>query len=110
MAIKWGTVLTHAVIIGLLIAIIVLLSRQSRSYMTAAPIVTTPGPNASKDTKSLLDRKPSLDCTPGPGESASYYSMGLTPGGLCGDGDYVHDQIRDFAIADGIGGSLLEKS
>jgi hypothetical protein len=33
----------------------------------------------------------------------------MTPGGLCGDQAFIHDQMRDFAIADGIGGSLLEK-
>jgi hypothetical protein len=45
----------------------------------------------------------------GPSKDAAYYSSGLTPGGLCGDGDYVKDNMRDYAIADGVGGSLLEK-
>jgi hypothetical protein len=35
--------------------------------------------------------------------------MGLTPGGLCGDGEAVQSQLRDFSIENGIGGSLLEK-
>lgn len=108
MAIKWGKALTHAVIIALLIVIVVMLTRQSSGY-EPQPLVTVPGPSAAKAPASLFDIKPSLECTPGPSEKASYYTQGLTPGGLCGDGDFVRDQLRDYAITDGIGGSLLEK-
>jgi hypothetical protein len=34
----------------------------------------------------------------------------MTAGGLCGDGDMVRSQIRDFSIENGIGGSLLERT
>jgi hypothetical protein len=34
----------------------------------------------------------------------------MTPGGLCGDGDMIREQIRDFSIEGGIGGSLLERT
>ena len=74
-----------------------------------APIMIPPGPNVSADPKSIFDIKPALDCVAGPSKDAAYYSSGLTPGGLCGDGDYVKDNMRDYAIADGVGGSLLEK-
>lgn len=107
MAIKFGKVLTNALIIGLLVLILVMLTRQSR--YEPAPLVTNPGPAVQTGPKSLFEIAPTMDCTPGPGEKASYYTSGLTPGGLCGDQDFVREQVRDYAIADGIGGSLLEK-
>ncbi len=101
----------NALIIGLLVTILVMLVRGqgSSGFDSGAPIVITPGPAAQKDPKSLFEIKPSLDCTPGPSEKADYYTMGLTPGGLCGGSVMVRDQMRDYAIAEGVGGSLLEK-
>ena len=110
MTMKWGKVATNAVIIALLVTILMMLIRDQRtSGFEAAPIMTTPGKAAQKQPQSIFQLKNSLECTPGPGENASYLTQGLTPGGLCGDQAFVHDQIRDYAIADGIGGSLLEK-
>lgn len=110
MTLKPGKVVTNALIIGLLIAILMMMVRdQNTSAYASAPLLTVAGPSARKQTGSLFDIKPSLDCTPGPGEKASYLTSGMTPGGLCGDQAYVHDQLRDYAISDGIGGSLLEK-
>lgn len=107
---KVAKLTVHALIIGLLVAILVLLVRGARSSgYSGADIAITPGPNVQKDPKSLFEIKPSLECTPGPGEKADYYTLGLTPGGLCGGSDMVRDQMRDYAIADGVGGSLLEK-
>ena len=102
---------THAVIIGLLIVVVVMLYRQSKmtSSFEAAPLVTTPTAKASRGPQSIFDIRPNLECTPGPSENASYYTNGLTPGGLCGDGDFVKNQLREFNIENGIGGSLLEK-
>jgi len=112
MALKVGKMVIHATIIGLLLAILVILvkggGRTSSSY-EPAPLVITSGPNVSADPKSIFDIKPSLDCVPGPSETAAYYTSGLTPGGLCNSGEYVKDNMRDYAIADGVGGSLLEK-
>ena len=101
----------HALIIGLLVAILVLLVRGqgTSGYEIGSPITIKSGPNAQKDPKDLFGITPSVECVPGPGEKADYYTMGLTPGGLCGDQQFIHDQMRDFAISDGIGGSLLEK-
>jgi hypothetical protein len=107
---KASKLASNALIIGLLLAIMWILFRgASRSGYEGAPVVSQPGAAAASGPKSLFDIKPSLDCTPGPAEKASYYSSGLTPGGLCGDSGFVRDQIRDYSIADGIGGSLLEK-
>ena len=112
MAFKFGKMVIHATIIGLLLAILVILvqgaTTRSSTY-EPAPLTIVSGPNVSADPKSIFDIKPSLDCVAGPSKDAAYYSSGLTPGGLCGDGDYVKDNMRDYAIADGVGGSLLEK-
>jgi hypothetical protein len=111
MAFKIGKMLVHAVIVGLLLAILIILiqGRGATSTYEPADIVTVMGPNAKADPASIFDIKPSLECVPGPSEKAGYYTSGLTPGGLCGSGEYVRDQQRDYAIADGVGGSLLDK-
>lgn len=49
-----------------------------------------------------------MDCVPGPGKDASYYTKELTPGGFCGDQKFVRDSMS-YKITSGIGGSLLEK-
>ncbi len=112
MALKVGKMLTNAIIIGLLVAILVLLvqGQKASGYMfEPAPLMVNPGPKAQTQPASLFAIKPNLECTPGPSEKAAYLTSGLTPGGLCGDQELIHDQMRDFAIAGGIGGSLLEK-
>ena len=110
MAFKLGKMMTQAVIIGLLVAILVMLVQGRGATYTPAPLVTIPGPAASSGPTSLVEIPSSLECTPGPAENASFYSRGLTPGGLCGDGEMIRDQIRDFSIEGGIGGSLLERT
>jgi len=110
-AYKVSKLMTHAVIIGLLIVVVVMLYRQGKtaSYYEAAPLQTSPTAKASSGPQSIFDLRPNLECTPGPAEGASYYTNGLTPGGLCGDGEFVKNQLREFNIEGGIGGSLLEK-
>ena len=55
---------------------------------------------------SIFDLKPSLECTPGSGKKDDAYTLGLTPGGLCGAQQLVDDHAG-YAIEDGIGGSLI---
>ena len=110
MALKIGKVLAQAVIIGLLVAILIMLVQGRGSTYEAAPLVTVAGAQASTGPSSLTEIPSSLECTPGPAENAAYYTRGLTPCGLCGDGDSVRSQIRDFSIEGGIGGSLLERT
>jgi hypothetical protein len=50
-----------------------------------------------------------MECTPGVFSSTSAMSMGLTPGGICGDQDLVRKQMSEYSIDSGIGGGLLEK-
>ena len=112
MDIKFGKVFTNALIIGLLVAILVMLvqGQKSRYAWEPAPLVTKPGPSVQAQPANLFAIKPSLECTPGPSEKAAYLTSGLTPGGLCGDGESIREQIRDFSIDGGIGGSLLERT
>jgi len=49
-----------------------------------------------------------LDCVPGPGKDAAYYTKDMSPGGFCGDQALVRESMS-YKILGGIGGSLLEK-
>lgn len=110
MKLKFGKMVIHAIIIGLLIAILVLMIQgRGSSGFEPAPLSTSATSSTARNTKSIFDLKVGLDCVAGPSEKAAYYSQGLTPGGLCGSGEYVIAQERDYEITDGIGGSLLEK-
>jgi hypothetical protein len=57
--------------------------------------------------KSLFDLPNKLDCVPGPNPQSSAYTVGLTPGGICGAQKCV-DAAASYKITDGIGGSLLK--
>ena len=105
---KVGKVLTNALIIGLLVTILVMLVRGSE-VSGFAEILSNPGKLVSRGPQSITQVPDSLKCTPGPSEDAAWYSRGLTPGGLCNDADFVTNQMRDYSIDGGIGGSLLEK-
>ena len=65
------------------------------------PITITP-----VSEESLFDLKPDVECVAGGGKNGSPYSVGLTPGGLCGAQDLVSDHAG-YEIEDGIGGSLI---
>jgi len=54
----------------------------------------------------LFDLKPDVECVAGGGKNGSPYSVGLTPGGLCGAQKLVSAHAG-YEIADGIGGSLI---
>ena len=38
-----------------------------------------------------------MKCTPGPSKDSSYYST-ETPGGICGDGQFVNQQMKNYKI------------
>lgn len=106
---KLGKMFIHALIIGMLVAILVILVRGQASKFQPGPLSTVAGPAASMGPSSIMEIVPSMDCVPGPSSSADYYTSSNSPGGLCGASEYVNDQIRDYSIVDGVGGSLLEK-
>ena len=88
--------------IAVLIAIITLLSFfGTRSTYQPRPIIITPSTE-----ESIFKLKPDIECTAGHGKDGDIYSMGLTPGGLCGSSKIVGDHAR-YEINEGIGGSLI---
>lgn len=38
-----------------------------------------------------------MKCTPGPSKDSAYYST-ETPGGICGDGQFVNQQMKNYKI------------
>jgi hypothetical protein len=67
-----------------------------------------PRPIAIKviNEKSIFDLENRLECAPGYTKEGSPYTKSLTPGGLCGAGEFVAEQAG-YGIEDGIGGSLI---
>lgn len=106
---KVGKMIVHAVIVALLLAILYQLVRPASMYVPTILPGDLATQTTGKDPSQFGDLRPSLSCVPGPEKESSYYTMGLTPGGLCGDQDFVVSQMRDYKITDGIGGSLLDK-
>jgi hypothetical protein len=88
----------------LILALVVFRGFGSKSEYRLSP--TSISINA-KSTGSLSNLPSKLECVPGPTKDASYYTRGLTPGGICGAQKEVADQA-DYSITSGIGGSLLD--
>ena len=78
-------------------------SKRSAYKLAPEPIKIT-----SKDGD-IFSLPYDIKCVPGPNASAAYYTKDLTPGGICGDQDFVRSQAEDYKIVDGIGGSLLDQ-
>ena len=95
----------------LVLAIVVLMyvkcfMGMKKSGYKLSPELIDVSPMVSGDAVSKLPY--SLDCVPGPGKNASYYTKDLTPGGFCGDQALVRESMS-YKILGGVGGSLLEK-
>jgi hypothetical protein len=58
---------------------------------------------------SIFDLKTDISCVPGPTSAASYYTVGLTPAGVCGAQEWVAKQADGYKIIGGIGDSLLSQ-
>jgi len=89
-----------SIIVMILLIVALALTRNVSAYQPR-PIVIK-----AVSEQSIFDLKPGLDCTAGSGKKGSPYSIGLTPGGLCGAQQLVDDHAS-YAIEDGIGGSLI---
>ena len=97
------------VVIALLLLILYQVT-MGRSVSRMSMLDTTQGSMAAAGPSSIFDLKHKLGCVAGGfNPNSSYYSKSLTPGGFCGDEDWVRNQQRDFEIKGGIGGSLLSK-
>jgi hypothetical protein len=42
--------------------------------------------------------KNSISCVPGPSKDSAYYSSSEGPGGICGDGQFVNQQMKKYSI------------
>jgi hypothetical protein len=96
-----------------MIALLLLILYQvtmGRGVSHMAMLDTTQGSMAAAGPSSLFGLKNKLSCVAGGfNPNSSFYSKDLTPGGVCGDADWIRNQQRDFEIKGGIGGSLLAK-
>ena len=89
--------------IATLMTLIFVLSMMSVKTAKYQPRPITIAPVSEE---SLFDLKPDVECVAGGGKNGSPYSVGLTPGGLCGAQALVSAHAG-YEIADGIGGSLI---
>jgi len=89
-----------SIIVMILLIVALALTRNISAYQPRPIKIKT------VSEASIFDLKPGLDCTAGSGKEDDVYSMGLTPGGLCGAQKLVADHAG-YAIEDGIGGSLI---
>jgi len=77
------------------------------TYVLEPRILSTTEPTGN--VKSIFDLKYDMTCVPGPNKESAYYTKDLTPGGICGDQQWVASQADGYTITDGIGGSLLDR-
>jgi hypothetical protein len=100
---------TKIVVIALLLLILYQVT-MGRSVSRMGTLDTAQGSMAAAGPDSIFGLKNKLGCVAGGfNPNSSFYSKDLTPGGLCGDNDWIRNQQRDFEIKGGIGGSLLAK-
>jgi hypothetical protein len=101
---------TKIVMIALLLLILYQVTMGRSVSRMGADLDTVQGSMAASGPSSIFGLKNKLSCVAGGfNPNSSWYSKDLTPGGLCGDNDWIRNQQRDFEIKGGIGGSLLAK-
>ena len=106
---KKSTQLLVALVIGLLVFLFFTRVCSASSKYTLGPGLSLSGlmTNSKAGEASEMQNLPyTLECVPGPQETASPYSKSLTPGGYCGIQDFVNAQAT-YTITGGIGESLL---
>lgn len=96
-------------ILAILVVLFVVPRMCQRSGYKLSPEPIQITTSANSVAGGLFSLPYSLDCVPGPTAKASYYTKGLSPGGICGDQQYVMSQAEDYKIVGGIGGSLLNE-
>ena len=89
------------------ILIVVAVSALAKSgYALAPQDLTITQDKTGEKAGSIFDLPYDVKCVPGPQDTAASYSKSLTPGGICGDQQWVAAQST-YTITDGIGSSLL---
>ncbi len=94
--------ISYLIVIFAVVALLVMAVRTSKYHLSPSPISVS----GVKDG-SIFDLPYKLSCVPGPQAGASAYTLGLSPGGICGAQEFVADQA-DYTIESGIGDSLLD--
>tara|TARA_R110001592_G_scaffold25863_2_gene97756 strand:- start:3328 stop:3636 length:309 start_codon:yes stop_codon:yes gene_type:complete len=89
-----------SIIVMILLIVALALTRNASAYQPRPIRIKT------VSEASIFDLKSKIECVAGGGKDDEVYSMGLTPGGLCGAQKLVADHAG-YAIEDGIGGSLI---
>lgn len=93
--------ISSLLVLAAVVVILVMAVRTSKYRLSPSPVQVS-----GVKEGSIFDLPYKLSCVPGPQADASAYTLGLSPGGICGAQEFVADQA-DYTIDDGIGGSLL---
>ena len=80
---------------------------NTRSTYVLKPSVLNTNSTAGEPSD-ISNLKYDLSCVPGPQDTASYYTKGLAPGGICQAQEFVVQQAEGYTITNGIGGSLMD--
>jgi hypothetical protein len=96
------------IVLAVVLVVLVLMTMSKSGYALAPQDLTISQQksNSTSNTNTIFDLPYDVTCVPGPQETAAAYSKSLTPGGFCGDQQWVASQM-DYTITDGIGSSLL---
>jgi hypothetical protein len=87
-----------------IIVVVLILSLFNTTVIVSSdyrPLITNQGDAAPN----MFARHGDIKCVPGPSKDGAYYTD--TYGGICNDQQYVHKLGHEYAVTDGIGGSLL---
>ena len=89
--------------------LLVILSVVAIGFLVRRTVLTCYQPRPIEiepvNEQSIHELEHNIKCTPGRVDGSTY-TKALTPGGLCGSEQVVRDQAN-YAIVDGIGGSLI---
>lgn len=97
---KWQPVATWTLVILLVIFTLKSLIKIDRYAYKQISTNSNEIPNIFKASRSI-------ECVPGPGPRADYYTVDNSEG-LCNVQNYVHSLSQKYSIDDGIGGGLLD--
>ena len=98
--VEWKPVVTWALIILLVFLTVKSLIKIDRYAYKKISTNSSEIPN-------IFKAKHSVECIPGPGPNADYYTVDNSEG-LCDVQNYVHSLSQNYSIDNGIGGSLLD--
>ena len=94
------------IVLAVIILILGLSTLAKSGYALAPQDLSITQDKAGGKAESIFDLPYDVKCVPGPQDTAASYTKSLTPGGFCGDQQWVAAQAN-YTITDGIGSSLL---